>query len=48
MLCVTFSCVTCGLFESLLVWSVVAGSLLCEEVLELNETSVDEERLLSG
>ena len=25
--------------------SVVAGSLLCAEVLELNESSVDEERL---
>ena len=45
MLCISVSCVTCGLFESLLVWSVVAGSLLCIEVLELNETSVDEERL---
>ena len=45
MLCISFSCVTRGLFERLMVWSVVAGSLLCAEVLELNETSVDEERL---
>ena len=45
MLYVSVSCVTSGLSESLLGWVVVAVSLLCAEVLELNETSVDEERL---
>ena len=40
-----FMCVTSGLSESLLVWPVVAGNLSGAEVLELNETSVNEERL---
>ena len=43
VLCVSVSCVT--RLRACWSGSVVAGSLLCAEVLDLNETSVDEERL---
>ena len=48
VLCVSFSCVTRVCLRASWLESVVAGSLSYAEVMELNETSVDEERLYSG
>ena len=45
MLCLSVACVTRVCLRACWSASVVAGGLSCAEVLDLNETSVDEERL---